>query len=766
MSLAPADLSGCAAEPIRTPGAIQPHGWLAAFDARSGRLQVRSDNWHALTGATDEAGTTAAAQALLDGIRSRTDGVVDGACAMAIGSVFSMRRRLDATCHRTGPSIVVELEPANASGGRTAPPALGQVLAQMEQAQSVPALTRLAAARMKALTGFGRCLVYSFDAHGHGTVLAEQCDPEYASYAGHRFPGSDIPLQARTLYLLNRIRVIPDAIYVPVPLQRIDGAGEAPPLDLSQAHLRSVSPVHLEYMRNMGTLASMSVSIVVRGRLWGLVSCHNHAPRGLDQEARAACDQLGRLLSLHIEHREAVDDVQARHAARGLAMQIVSRLGNSTETLQDLVDDPAALLAFTESTGAAVVFGAQCWTVGEVPAEPRLLALAAWLEERNVGIFATQSLVAENAPPIGNDESDGSGSGSGSGRSDDVAVAGLLALSLSDDPVHQVLWFRPELVRSVRWAGEDTKQADMQARLHPRRSFESWEQTVRGESAPWTANEILGVTELRQLLTDIVLRHARERAEAADRLSRVTLARDSAERADSDKTHFLAVLSHELRTPLSSISNAAELLERYAVLPPKFSSLVPMIKRNVALETRLINDLLDMSAITARKLKLSIGTVDIHQVVRLVDDMLRPETVAKSQQLEVDLRADPSMIPADPVRMQQVLWNLLRNAIKFTPPGGRIRIESELIDGELVLRCIDTGIGIHPDALERIFTAFEQIDQVAAQPIGGLGLGLAIATGIVLGHGGLLTASSDGPGLGATFTVHLPLVEPASAPTG
>jgi len=232
-------------------------------------------------------------------------------------------------------------------------------------------------------------------------------------------------------------------------------------------------------------------------------------------------------------------------------------------------------------------------------------------------------------------------------------------------------------------------------------------------------------------------------------------AKEEAERANQAKDRFLAVLSHELRTPLSPIATAAHLLERTASVPAKYQNLLPMIQRNVALEARLIEDLLDLTSISAGKVNLKPKLVDMHHLVSVVLDMLDGQVKEKGIHLGLDLAATPSVVEADEARMQQVLWNLLRNAIKFTPEGGKVQVRTHTEGSYLVLECIDSGIGIEPDALPRIFSAFEQADQEVSQRFGGLGLGLAIARGLVAEHKGELSAHSAGRNQGATFRLKL-----------
>ncbi|HVE54834.1 MAG TPA: response regulator [Ramlibacter sp.] len=233
-------------------------------------------------------------------------------------------------------------------------------------------------------------------------------------------------------------------------------------------------------------------------------------------------------------------------------------------------------------------------------------------------------------------------------------------------------------------------------------------------------------------------------------------AKEEADRANRAKDRFLAVLSHELRTPLAPITTAVHVLERTVHLDGRHRDLLPMIRRNVALEARLIDDLLDLTAIGAGKVSLHRERVDMHQLTRAVLGMVEDDLKQKEIVLVVDLDATRPCVDGDQARMQQVLWNIVRNAIKFTPRAGRIAIRSADQDGEFTWSCRDSGIGIAQEALPRIFSPFEQADAEVARSYGGLGLGLAIAQGLMLQHGGRITASSEGRDLGCTFTISLP----------
>ncbi len=255
---------------------------------------------------------------------------------------------------------------------------------------------------------------------------------------------------------------------------------------------------------------------------------------------------------------------------------------------------------------------------------------------------------------------------------------------------------------------------------------------------------------------------ARKRAEEAAQtaLQKAEQAQDEAEVANQSKDQFLAVLSHELRTPLTPIVMAVGMLTARTDLPPVVRAALEMIERNVRLETRFIDDLLDMTRITRGKMEIVYREVELHEAVRQAVEISLPDLTNKAQELALHLDAGEHRLSGDTARLQQVFWNLLKNASKFTPEGGRITLRSRNEPGRVVVDVADTGIGLEADAIERIFHPFEQANPTIAGQFGGLGLGLAIARATVEAHGGELRASSPGHQQGATFTVSLPLAAP------
>lgn len=256
------------------------------------------------------------------------------------------------------------------------------------------------------------------------------------------------------------------------------------------------------------------------------------------------------------------------------------------------------------------------------------------------------------------------------------------------------------------------------------------------------------------LATEALEKSQRELWEA---LSEADRARGEAEAAGKAKDHFLAVLSHELRTPLTPVLMATQTLERRKDLPERVQEALAMIRRNILIESRFVDELLDITKIERGKMELVRVPMDVHEAIQHAVEISRPDVETKAQQLTVALEAPAHHLNGDFSRLQQVVWNLLKNASKFTPVGGEIRLQTRNEAGALVIEVSDRGIGLEPEAAARIFDPFTQADAAITREYGGLGLGLAIAKASVLGHGGEIRVESEGLGRGATFFVTLPL---------
>lgn len=716
----PPELSSCDREPIRVPGAVQPHGRLLVLDPVLLTPVAFSDNW---TPESMQAARSTIASLDLPELQP-------GSPSVSLGAWPLEEKAWDVSAHRSERHLFFEFEAAQPSNGNEAPIySLSRIfLPRLQDASSVARLTELAAHEMKRLTGFGRCLIYRFDARGHGEVLAEAIDDGYDSYAGHHFPASDIPQQARALYLANRFRLIADANYTPVPLRIVDAALSREDIDLSQAQLRSVSPVHLEYMRNMGTLASMSVSIVIDGKLWGLVSCHDHAPRFIGTATRLACEHLGQLLALQIQSTEANDLVAEKLALRQLSMRVVARLADSDATLRGLMDDPELMLQLGRATGAALVLDETVWTAGAVPDLQAIRALADWVDAQGTPVFSTPALAERYAPaaaflPEG---------------------AGVLAVSISQVHRHVILWFRPEIVRTVTWAGNPSKPAATDGqRIHPRLSFESWQENVRGSAVAWTDAEIGAAADLRQALIGIVLRRAEELAVVALELGRV----------NKELEAFSYTVSHDLRAPMRHIAGYVDLVveSEKQHMSARALRYLTNVKEAASFAGQLVDALLDFSRMGRASLKRR--PVDTGLMVKdLVRELSRQEP---DRRVEWHHAPAYPTLHADALLLQVVMRNLLSNALKYSRGREPAHITIRAVHnarGE-GLEVEDNGVGFQMQYMEKLFGVFQRLH--GTDDFEGTGIGLANVKRIVERHGGTVWAAGE-PGEGARFGFVLP----------
>ncbi|WP_116809483.1 ATP-binding protein [Steroidobacter cummioxidans] len=709
------NLDLCAQEPIRIPGSIQPHGTLVVVDPNSRRIVQASANAPALLG--KDRGGAVLGLSLTELVGESAERQITAWLANPDSSYLRTLdvngRRLQVLGHQTRQGIILEFEQPPESEGETLEayyPRVGRFMEDLPAYESVTDLCVAAAREFRQISGFNRILIYRFDEQWNGEVLAEDGDGVLPSYAGLRFPASDIPTQARELYRLNSLRVIPDANYTPVPIEPpLDEGGT--PLDLSFAALRSVSPVHLQYMRNMGTLASMSISVLVDGRLWGLVSAHNAAPRRVNAQARTACDLLGKVLSQHIGARERGAYAAKRIELKRVESELLTKIASSDSFQSGLGAHASTWLKIVGATGAAVLHDDSVFTAGAVPAAERLRALAEKLHQEGTDSFVTDRL-SQQWPEF----------------ADIVdAASGVLAISISQLHSSYILWFRPEVERTVLWAGDprEAKQVENE-RLTPRNSFASWKELVKGRSLPWSQAEVDGAVDFRSAIINFVLRRAEERAELTSQL----------QRSNRELESFSYSVSHDLRAPFRHIVGYTQLLrDREQSLSEQSLHYLDSINEAAASAGQLVDDLLSFSQLG--RTALSMSPVDMQKVVQEIVRSVEPDTRGR----QIDWRIQP--LPptnGDAPLLRQALYNLVDNALKYsrdrTP--AIIEISGEQHPSECVYTVRDNGVGFDMAYAHKLFGVFQRLHRM--EDFAGTGIGLALTHRIIERHGGWIEA--------------------------
>ncbi len=490
-----ADLSNCEREQIHLAASIQPHGALLVLDEADFAIMQASANAATFLGndaVRPGAVLDAVAANLAHAIRPYLDEPLDAVAVAVRCHAGRDGEALDLLLHRVaGDGLVVELERAGPAVdlARHVETGLRTVL----MTTSLPALCDEAARLFRDLTGYDRVMVYRFDDDGHGEVIAEQRREALESFLGNRYPASDIPQIARRLYVRNRVRVLVDIDYAPVPLvpRLLPRSGRD--LDMSLCALRSVSPIHVQYLRNMGVRATLVVSLMVGGRLWGLVSCHHYQPRFVHFETRAVCDVLAEAVATRIAALESFAEGQAELAVRRLEQRMIDAISRKGDWCAALFDNSQPLLAPLGASGVALLYEGQICSAGEVPGTAELRRLGTWLDSRPRGtLFATASLGLDE-PRF---------------AALTAVASGMVATPVSQSPGEYLIWFRPEQVRTVTWGGNPFKPmqiGDDPADLSPRRSFAQWHQIVEGTCENWSAADLTAARLIGETVRDVVL---------------------------------------------------------------------------------------------------------------------------------------------------------------------------------------------------------------------------------------------------------------------
>ena len=747
-------LTNCDREPIHIPGLIQPYGFLLGLDEQTRRVALASANTEALLGIPAEQLIGQGLAALLAADKAaEIDGLWDSLTTTArlLGVRFAHlpdQPFYKLILHRHDGLVWVEGEPVtNLDVAAVDLALLHGALTGMMAAGSVREFGQRAVEQVRAVTGFDRVALYRFGGDESGEVVAEAIRPDLAPWLCLRYPATDIPRQARALYLKNWLRFIPDVSYAPVPLvpARHPTAGRPP--DMTYAVLRSVSPVHLEYLRNMGSAATMTISVIQDGKLWGMITCHHLTPRLIGYELRDLCQFIGKTFSSLLKEKEQQDEAAYRLRILETQARLFDEVSGHANFIEGLYQGTPTVRDVFDCGGAAICFEGEIITLGNTPGQLPIKELLAWLgQHAREDPFHTDSYVRHNP----------------AGLAVRGVASGLLAVSLGA-PGDYLIWFRPEQVQTVTWAGQHQKAevlADGQLLLSPRQSFEAWKQVVENTAVPWQPVELAAARSIRLHLADVRLRIFNELQARAASLSRLNA---ELTRSNDELDSFAYVASHDLKEPLRGIHNySIFLLEDYAdqLDADGVSKLRTLVRLSQRMEA-LIESLLQLSRVG--RLDLDVRPTALNELVAEAVDLLAPRL--EQTRTTVTVAGPLPVVACDPVRLGEVFNNLLTNAMRYSDqpekhvtvglaPAGVVGPRGADPAAYHTLYVRDRGIGIDPRHHENIFRIFKRLHGPDKYG-GGTGAGLAIVKKMVERHGGEVWVDSQ-LGAGTTFYFSIP----------
>jgi chemotaxis family two-component system sensor kinase Cph1 len=738
------DLTNCDREPIHIISHVQPHGALLALNPADMTILQASENTLALFGiaAPDLLGRNVDILLVPERVeelrQNAAEGRIDANPLYLFSAPLAGRGPFHILAHVYREVLLVEVEAITPDDN--SPDYYGLIkktLTRFAGTATVRTFAQTICEEIRQLTGFDRVMVYKFLEDQSGEVIAEDLAPEQShqeSYLGLHYPAGDIPKQARALYLLNEIRMMPDVAYKPSPLIPAINPLTGRPLDMSYAFLRGKSVMCTQYLLNMGPQASMSMAIVKGGELWGLISCHHYAPRRVAYDVRTACEFVARVVSLQIVEKEANEEAEYRRHIDDMQHHFIERMARQGNLLSALADFDPNILSFVQCNGCAVLLGGECRRFGDTPDDLQIRALTQWLATtHSEQIYATSMLPSEFPEA----------------EAFKTTACGLMALPIAYSGGGYILWFRTEVAQTVSWAGASTKgTGTAEAPLTPRASFALWQETVHGAALTWKPIEIEAARRLRVSVIEAMARMVEDLVQANMDLEKSNLELDS----------FAYIASHDLKEPLRGIHNFSHFLkEDYGeLLPVEGQNQIDTILKLTKRMEMLIDSLLHYSQVGRQN--LTYQDCDLNQLLQEVLEALHLRL--KETRAQIRLPRPLPRLSCDRVQIGEIFHNLIYNALKYNDKEtkwveiGYSLPETDTGASPMTFFVRDNGIGIALEQQEDIFRIFKRLhgrDEYG----GGTGAGLTIARKIVERHQGSLRVEST-PGLGSTFYFTLP----------
>lgn len=725
------NLENCAKEPIHIIGKSQAHGVLVICDPESLTIRQIGTNARDLFLIDHDALLEKPLSSLLgDSQTSQFQKALEANELSVPRNVEIGKEKFLLMAHLSDIHLILDFEPLEElQEPFFCQKQLTRIMNQLQNQKSIKDVCNSAAELTKKIFRYDRVMIYKFDEDWNGEVLAEQKEPEMESWLGLHYPATDIPEQSRAMFLKHKVRVITDVNYKPVPLKPELSPHNGAPVDLTRSNLRAVSPIHIEYLKNMEVGASLSASIAVKGKLWGLIACHHREAKFVDHYQRESCRFLAQMLSTEITLLEAHHFLKRRKISEGRRKKLVAQMQQSDNIAEALTEGKIKLIDLIFGGGATFFLKDRFYFCGETPNEEQVeYLLENLLKKEPKSLFFTHHLSA--LFPQAEEYAD--------------VASGVLSLRVSENKY--IIWFRPEVLQTINWGGNPNKKGfynEEKKRISPRKSFQKFSEKLTGTSEPWQDFDLSIARSLREDISHIVLAKQRKEIETLN---------EKLVEANKELELFSYGLSHDLRAPIRGMEGYLTILdEDYSSgISIEGKQMIQKTRELAEKMNRLVDDILAYSSLNhSGEMKMTVVPVKV-----LIEEILEFfNTRANYPKAVVRINEDLPAMYGDKRMLFQLWSNLLNNALKYSAEKEHPEISVGFIEnGEAVTYYVqDNGIGVKNGFLEKIFDTFSR---VAGSRYKGSGIGLAIAKKIIEKHEGRIWAESS-PGEGAKFLFKL-----------
>ncbi|WP_187260873.1 ATP-binding protein [Pontibacter beigongshangensis] len=731
------DLSNCDTEPIHLIGRIQPHGFMIVMDATTFQIEQVSRNIQDFI--AHAAPDALVGKPIAEICTSSEFPVLQAqlqASTVLNPQLLTLKgRQFFGFLHETEGRLVLECEPYQQTTDekrfeRTY--AFSEFQTQLNNKDTLLDQGQLLVDYVQHILNYDRVMLYVFDTDWHGEVIAEKIKPGTHSYLHHHFPSTDIPAPARALLEKKHVRQIPDIGAAAVDLVPYLNPATGKPTDILKSELRNPSEIHLEYLRNMEAFATLSISVMVKGKLWGLITCQHQRPKFINYWMRQTCNLATKAFANAVLASQEMRDISVLEHYKQLEEALVNQVIAAGTITKGLFEGKHNLLDLTTCSGAALFADNELAVTGKVPDREQLMQLLQWLSDTNKErVFYTRELSRQFPAAAAYQH----------------LASGLLALEISKYNKEYILYFKPEIRESVVWAGNPEKPelAKANDKIRPRKSFDKWVEIIKGKSLPWTLNE-LEITQV--LLKDVIAIILRNQAGRLEQLNRnLHNSARSLRRKNERLEDFTHIITHNLRSPISNIQGLYNLYEA----EPTHETGAEVMRRMHVVIDNMASTIDDLNAILRAALdqQLSQDTVNIAGLVEKEKQNMEAVLTETGGEILTDFQAPEITMPK--VYMESLIHNLLSNAVKYRSPDRKpvVHLKSWQENNTFFLTVSDNGLGINLDRHgQKIFGLFQTFHSHKEAK----GLGLYITKMQVESLGGTIAVESE-PGQGTTFTV-------------